>query len=123
MLRRAYDLDNGLYTEQYAKDHPYAAIEAHAAETNAYNGLFFLYAERYERYNVYDRFHISLTEFVSYGPEDCEWMIKYCEQRQAEERKAAEDAQNKSKSKIITGKEEVEASMAAIRQGNLKGGT
>lgn len=121
MLRRASDLDNGIYTEQYAKDHPYAIIEAHAAETNAFNGLFHLYAERYDRYDVYERFKISLTEFIAHSPEDCEWMIKYCEVRQAEERKAAEEANNKSKSKIITGKEEVEASMAAIRQGNLKG--
>lgn len=121
MLRRASDLDNGIYTEKYAKDHPYAVIEAHAAETNAFNGLFHLYAERYDRYGVYERFKLSLTEFLEHSPEDCEWMIKYCEVRQAEERKAADEANKQSKSKIITDKDQVEASMQAIRQGNLKG--
>lgn len=122
MLRRAYDLDNGVYTEQYAKEHPYALIEAHRAETNAFHSVFYLYAERYERFNVYERFRLSLTEFMRYQPEDCEWMIKYCETRQSEERKAAEDAQNNAKkSNIISDKDKITAEMAAIRQGQIKG--
>lgn len=121
MLRRAYDLDNNIYTEDYERKHPYAVIEAHAAETNAFSSLFHLYAERYERYGVYERFKLSLTEFMQYEPEDCEWMIKYCEVRQAEEKKAAEAAMNNSKGKIIHDKDQVAASMAAIHQGNLKG--
>lgn len=121
MLRRAYDLDNGIYSESYEKDHPYALIEAHKAETNAYHSVFYLYAERYERFGVWDRFHIDLNTFMSHEPEDCEWMIKYCELRQKEERKIAEDAANSAKGKIITDKEQVAADMSAIRQGQIKG--
>lgn len=121
MLRRAYDLDNGIYTEDYSRKHPYAVIEAHAAETNAFNGLFHLYAERFDRYGVADRFKISLTEFMQYQPEDCEWMISYCEVRQAEEKKAADEAMRNTKSPIISDKEQIQASMSAIHQGNLKG--
>lgn len=121
MLRRAYDLDNGIYTEQYEKEHPYALIEAHKAETNAYHSILFLNAERYERFGIWDRFHLTLTEFNQYEPEECEWMIKYCELRQAEERKAAETAANNAKGKIITDKDKVAADMAAIKQGKIKG--
>lgn len=97
MLRRAYDIDNGIYTQQYADGHPYAAIEAHEAETNAWNSMFYRYAERYERYDVYSRFKISLKEFMEYHPEDCEWMISYCEHRQKEEQQAHDEATGKAK--------------------------
>lgn len=121
MLRRAYDLDNGIYDERYEKEHPYALIEAHKAETNAYHSILYLYAERYERFGVWDRFHMGFDTFMKYEPEDCEWMIKYCELRQAEERKTAEDATKHAKGKIITDKDTVAADMAAIRQGQIKG--
>lgn len=114
MLRRAYDVDKGIYSESYTKKHPYAVIEAHKFETNAFNGLYHLYAERYERFNVWDRFHISLTDFMEQHPEDCEWMINYSEARQREEEKMAENVKNRTKQSIITDPNQVAADIKKL---------
>lgn len=95
-------------------------IEAHPAETNAWRGLFHLYAERYERYGIKERFSISLTEFMEYHPEDCEWMFKYCENRQEEERKIAEEAKTKS-SALITNPNDVHVDLRQIKEQSAKG--
>ena len=120
MLRRAYDLDNKIYDEAYERAHPFALIEAHAAETNAFNSLFHRYAERYERFGVESRFHLSLSEFMQYTPEDVEWMLAYCEFRQVEEKKAHDEATGKAK-QIVTDKSQIQTDLRSIHQGNLRG--
>ncbi|EJO2543994.1 hypothetical protein NRE35_004360 [Salmonella enterica] len=115
MLRRAYDLDNKIYDTAYEKAHPYALIEAHSAETNAFNSLFHRYAERYERFGVESRFHLSLTEFMQYSPEDVEWMLSYCEHRQMEEKKAHDEANGKAKS-IVTDKTQVASDFRSMME-------
>lgn len=118
MLRRAYDLDNGVYSEAYEREHPYALIEAHEFETNAFKGIFHLYAERYERFGVADRFKISFTEFMQYHPEDCEFMISYCEKRQKEEERITKEAQANADKRVISDPAAVANEIANFKKQN-----
>lgn len=64
VFRRAYDLDHGIYTENYLAAHPYATIEMHPTERAANRGMLESLVEKYEVHRIKDNFNLSITEFL-----------------------------------------------------------
>lgn len=63
-LRRAYDIDNGIYTESYDSKNPYSLIQMHPAEAAANKGKWDELLETYAVHSIGKYFHCSFDEWV-----------------------------------------------------------
>lgn len=64
-MRRAYDLDNGIYTEEYERANPFSLIEMHPSEAAANKGKYVELLEFYRLYEVGKELHLSFKDFIN----------------------------------------------------------
>lgn len=63
-LRRAYDIDNGIYTPAIDKNHPFSLIEMHPAEAAANNGKWNELMESFAVHSIGKYFNCSFDQWV-----------------------------------------------------------
>lgn len=64
-LRRAYDLDNGVYSDTVDKKDPFSLIAMHPTEEAANNGKWIELLNRYRTHQIKEYFSFNFTEWVS----------------------------------------------------------
>ncbi|UKS72057.1 hypothetical protein MOA67_gp191 [Klebsiella phage KpLz-2_45] len=64
-LRRAYDLDNGIYSEAVDAKVPFSLIAMHEPEAAANKGKWDELLEKYHTHQIKDYFNFTFTDWVS----------------------------------------------------------
>ncbi|ATA65341.1 hypothetical protein CPT_Moabite_099 [Serratia phage Moabite] len=96
MLRRAYDLDNGIYSEAYDKATPYSIIEMNQVEAAANKGKFVELLEFFRLHEVGKELNMSFTEFINLDNDIIETIKLCCTRWRSEDDSATREALQKS---------------------------
>ncbi|UQT03163.1 hypothetical protein TOTORO_03000 [Serratia phage vB_SmaS-Totoro] len=96
MLRRAYDLDNGIYSEEYDRSNPYSIIEMHRVEAAANKGKYVELLEFFRLHEVGKELNMSFAEFINMDNDIIEMVKLCCTRWRSEDDNATKDALQKA---------------------------